>query len=87
MFYFILQEFQTLERNLENNEQSLNTSQEQDFQIIESYCLLSGAKNDTIDGNLNLNTSNGNNISKNIRDKDEHYIMTKGSIIQVDNDL
>ena len=27
---------------MENYEQSLNTSQEKDFQIIESYCLLSG---------------------------------------------
>ena len=33
-------------RNLENYEQSLNTSQEKDFQIIESYCLLSGQKNE-----------------------------------------
>ena len=72
-------------RNLENNEQSLNTSQEKDFQIIESYCLLSGAKNDTIDGNLNLNTSNGNNISKNIRDKDESKIIEKKKIQELHN--
>ena len=72
-------------RNFDNNEQSLNTSQEKDFQIIESYCLLSGQKNDTIDGNLNLNTSNGNNISETNRDKDESKIMENKKIQELHN--
>ena len=70
-------------RNFDNNEQSLNTSQEKDFQIIESYCLLSGQKNDTIDGNLN--TSNGNNISETNRDKDESKIMENKKIQELHN--
>ena len=72
-------------RNFDNNEQSLNTSQEKDFQIIESYCLLSGQKNDTIDGNLNLNTSNVNNISETNRDKDESKIMENKKIQELHN--
>ena len=72
-------------RNFDNNEQSLNTSQEKDFQIIESYCLLSGQKNDTIDGNLNLNTSNLNNISETNRDKDESKIMENKKIQELHN--
>ena len=72
-------------RNFDNNEQSLNTSQEKDFQIIESYCLLSGQKNDTIDGNLNLNTSNGNNISETNMDKDESKIMENKKIQELHN--
>ena len=39
------------------NDQSLNMSQEKDFQIIESYCLLSGQK----DNNNNENTQNNCN--------------------------
>lgn len=38
-------------RNININEQSLNISQEKDFQIIESYCLLSGQKNENNDEN------------------------------------
>ena len=72
-------------RNFDNNEQSLNTSQEKDFQIIESYCLLSEQKNDTIDGNLNLNTSNVNNISETNRDKDESKIMENKKIQELHN--
>ena len=72
-------------RNFDNNEQSLNTSQEKDFQIIESYCLLSGQKNDTIDGNLNLNTSDVNNISETNRDKDESKIMENKKIQELHN--
>ena len=58
-------------RNIETNEQSLNTSQEKDFQIIESYCLLSGQKNDVND--LNLNTSNRNNLNLSRNNKDENF--------------
>ena len=54
---------QTLKPKKKNYEQSLNTSQENDFQIIESYCLLSGQKNDLND--INLNSSIGNNLSRN----------------------
>ena len=70
-------------KNLENYEQSLNTSQENDFQIIESYCLLSGQKNDMND--LNLNTSNGNNLSRNNKDKDESKILEKKKIQELHN--
>ena len=70
-------------KNLENYEQSLNTSQENDFQIIESYCLLSGQKNDM--NNLNLNTSNGNNLSRNNKDKDESKILEKKKIQELHN--
>jgi len=38
-------------RNVNANEQSLNISQEKDFQIIESYCLLSGQKDENNDEN------------------------------------
>ena len=38
-------------RNINMNEQSLNISQEKDFQIIESYCLLSGQKDENNDEN------------------------------------
>ena len=38
-------------RNINLNEQSLNISQEKDFQIIESYCLLSGQKDENNDEN------------------------------------
>ena len=38
-------------RNININEQSLNISQETDFQIIESYCLLSGQKDENNDEN------------------------------------
>jgi hypothetical protein len=72
-------------RNLENNAQSMNTSQENDFQIIESYCLLSGQKNDTMDGNINLNTSNGNNLSRNNKDKDESKIIENKRIQELHN--
>ena len=72
-------------RNLENYEQSLNTSQEKDFQIIESYCLLSGQKNETNEIN-NLNTSNGNNLSRNNnKDKDESKIIEKKKIQELHN--
>ena len=60
-------------RNFENHEQSLNTSQEKDFQIIESYCLLSGQKNEITDTNINLNTSKNNN-------KDESKIIENKKI-------
>ena len=76
-------------RNLENNVQSMNTSQDNnDFQIIESYCLLSGQKNDnTIDGNINLNTSNGNgnNMSRKIKEKDESKIIENKRIQELHN--
>ena len=73
-------------RNFENNVQSMNTSQDNnDFQIIESYCLLSGQKNDTIDGNINLNTSNGNNLSRNIKEKDESKIIENKRIQELHN--
>ena len=73
-------------RNFENNVQSMNTSQDNnDFQIIESYCLLSGPKNDTIDGNINLNTSNGNNMSRNIKEKDESKIIENKRIQELHN--
>ena len=68
-------------RNIETNEQSLNTSQEKDFQIIESYCLLSGQKNETMNGDLN--TSDRNNISKN--NKDESRIIEKKKIQELHN--
>ena len=72
-------------RNLENYEQSLNTSQEKDFQIIESYCLLSGQKNETNENN-NSNTSNGNNLSRNNnKDKDESNIIEKKKIQELHN--
>ena len=70
---------------MENYEQSLNTSQEKDFQIIESYCLLSGQKNETNEIN-NLNTSNGNNLSRNNnKDKDESKIIEKKKIQELHN--
>ena len=41
----------TKNRNINMNENSLNISQEKDFQIIESYCLLSGQKDENNDEN------------------------------------
>ena len=73
-------------RNFENHVQSMNTSQENnDFQIIESYCLLSGQKNDTMDANINLNTSNGNNLSRNNKEKDESKIIENKRIQELHN--
>jgi hypothetical protein len=73
-------------RNFENNVQSMNTSQENnEFQIIESYCLLSGQKNDTMDANINLNTSNGNNLSRNNKEKDESKIIENKRIQELHN--
>ena len=57
-------------KNLEINEQSVNTSSpEKDFQIIESYCNLNDQKNET-------NETNTINESKN-KDKDESKIEKK----------
>ena len=73
-------------RNFENHVQSMNTSQENnDFQIIESYCLLSGQKNDTMDANINLNTSNANNLSRNNKEKDESKIIENKRIQELHN--
>ena len=64
----------------------MNTSQENnDFQIIESYCLLSGQKNDTMDANINLNTSNANNLSRNNKEKDESKIIENKRIQELHN--
>ena len=53
-------------KNNKNNEQSLNMSQEKEYQIIESYCLLSGDK----DASNNDENSNGN-INKDTATKDD----------------
>ena len=74
---------QTLKPKKKNYEQSLNTSQENDFQIIESYCLLSGQKNDLND--INLNSSIGNNLSRNNKDRDESKIIEKKKIQELHN--
>ena len=66
-------------RNSENHEHSLNTSQEKYFQIIESYCLLSGQKNEITDTNINLNTSKYN------KDKDESKIIENKRIQELHN--
>ena len=67
-------------RNFENNVQSMNTSQDNnDFQIIESYCLLSGQKNEITDTNINLNTSKYN------KDKDESKIIENKRIQELHN--
>ena len=44
-------------KNIKNNEESLNMSQERDFQIIESYCLLSGER-DTANNDENFDKDN-----------------------------
>ena len=53
-------------KNMKNNEESLNMSQEKDFQIIESYCLLSGERD--------TNNNDENNSKDNAVKEDESKI-------------
>ena len=69
-------------KNNRNNEQSLNMSQEKEYQIIESYCLLSGDK----DANNNDENSNGN-ISKNNAIKDDDSKIENNRVEDLHNDV
>jgi len=64
--------------NNKNNDQSLNMSQEKDFQIIESYCLLSGEK----DASNNDDNSNGN-----INKKDDDSKIENNRVEDLHNDV
>ena len=54
------------------NDQSLNMSQEKDFQIIESYCLLSGQKDESINNGGIQNNFNKDNVLKEDESKSEN---------------
>jgi hypothetical protein len=67
-------------KSIKNNEESLNMSQEKDFQIIESYCLLSGER-DTANNDENNSKDNvikeGESKIENNRDEDLHNHVKK----------
>ena len=67
-------------KNIKNNEESLNMSQEKDFQIIESYCLLSGdretANNDENNSKDDIVKEDESKVENN-RDEDFHNHVKK----------